>query len=70
MQNSNARHEQLAAAASKVGPTSAGTPHRQSIVTKLERRPDETNADFQRRMIARDLGIPGLCENLNPFSFL
>ena len=37
----------------------AGTPHRQSIVTKLERRPDETNADFQRRMIARDLGIPG-----------
>lgn len=59
VQNSNARHEQLAAAASKVGPTSAGTPHRQSIVTKLERRPDETTADFQRRMIARDLGIPG-----------
>lgn len=59
VQNSNARHEQLAAAASKVGPTSAGTPHRQSIVTKLERQADETNADFQRRMIARDLGIPG-----------
>jgi hypothetical protein len=58
-QNSAARHKQLAAAASKVGPTSAGTPHRQSIVTKLERRPDETNSDFQRRMIARDLGIPG-----------
>jgi len=59
VQNSAARHEQLAAAASKVGPTTAGTPHRQSIVTKLERKPDETNADFQRRMIARDLGLPG-----------
>jgi hypothetical protein len=59
VQNSNARHEQLAAAASKVGPTSAGTPHRQSIATKLEQKPNETTADFQRRMIARDLGIPG-----------
>jgi hypothetical protein len=56
-QNSAARHAQLAAAANKVGPTSGGAPHRQSIVTPLERKADETSAEYQRRMIARDLGL-------------
>lgn len=56
---SDNRHAQLQRGAAQTAPTSGGAPRQQSIAGPLAREKSETTAEYQARMIQRDLGLTG-----------